>query len=309
MVRVIRSRAAGTSAAADATGAVSGELMGQLIIHSMYPGKQVSDLQESDKQIISALSTLAAGLAGGVTGGSSASALAGAQAGKNAVDNNSLSLPKELNDIGLSQQSLAASMIHNGASLDELTAALVKNSQGQIPEGQDAVKGLLTAWAEFFGVPVSALAADGEMTPQRAAEILASGVPTSEAKLAQYVVAKTFLSIAKVQILDYHLQTRNTLISFHQKPNNIFYMGIALRKGDIYILEIQEKQSFLKVGQQIRLSILWEALLPPPILNGLLRPELVGHIQTQEGRQGGLPGKNEMVSEFVWYTSPLVGKL
>ncbi|WP_141097336.1 VENN motif pre-toxin domain-containing protein [Pantoea sp. VS1] len=60
-------------------------------MQSMYPGKQVSDLQESDKQIISALITLAAGLAGGVTGGSSASALAGAQAGKNAVENNSLS--------------------------------------------------------------------------------------------------------------------------------------------------------------------------------------------------------------------------
>nr|WP_262417943.1 VENN motif pre-toxin domain-containing protein [Pantoea dispersa] len=44
-------------------------------MHSMYPGKQVSDLQEPDKQIISALITLAAGLAGGVTGGSSASAL------------------------------------------------------------------------------------------------------------------------------------------------------------------------------------------------------------------------------------------
>ncbi|OWS74103.1 hypothetical protein CBW22_17150 [Pantoea sp. VS1] len=197
VVGAVTSWAAGNSAAAGATGAVSGELMGQLIMHSMYPGKQVSDLQESDKQIISALSTLAAGLAGGVTGGSSASALAGAQAGKNAVENNALSLPKGLNDIGLSQQSLAASMIQNGASPDELTAALVKNSQGQIPEGQNAVKGLLTAWAEFFGVPVSALAADGEMTPQRAAEILASGVPTSEAKLVQYVAAKAFLSIAK----------------------------------------------------------------------------------------------------------------
>ncbi|KAF0856314.1 MULTISPECIES: VENN motif pre-toxin domain-containing protein [Pantoea] len=66
--------------------------MGQLIMHSMYPGKQISDLQESDKQIISALITLAAGLAGGVTGGFSASALAGAQAGKNAVENNWLSV-------------------------------------------------------------------------------------------------------------------------------------------------------------------------------------------------------------------------
>ncbi len=90
VVGAVTSWAAGNSAAAGATGAVSGELMGQLIMHSMYPGKQVSDLQESDKQIISALSTLAAGLAGGVTGGSSASALAGAQAGKNAVENNAL---------------------------------------------------------------------------------------------------------------------------------------------------------------------------------------------------------------------------
>lgn len=85
------------------------------------------------------------------------------------VENNSRSLPKGLNDIDLSQQSLAASMIQNGVSPDELTAALVKNSQSQIPEGQDAVKGLLTAWAEFFWGPVSALTADGEMTPQRAA--------------------------------------------------------------------------------------------------------------------------------------------
>lgn len=100
-------------------------------------------------------------------------------------------------DMGLSQQSLAASMIQSGATADELTEALIKNSQGQIPEGQDAIKGLLTAWGEFFGVPVSALTANGEMTPQQAAEILASGVPTSEAKLIQYVAAKAFLSVAK----------------------------------------------------------------------------------------------------------------
>ncbi|WP_241493002.1 VENN motif pre-toxin domain-containing protein [Pantoea dispersa] len=78
--------------------------MGKLIMHSMYPGKEVSDLQESDKQIISALITLAASLAGGVTGGSSASALAGAQAGKNAVENNALSDIAENKASGISQQ-------------------------------------------------------------------------------------------------------------------------------------------------------------------------------------------------------------
>lgn len=100
-------------------------------------------------------------------------------------------------DMGLFQQSFAASMIQNGATADELTEALIKNSQGQIPVGQDAVKGLLTARGEFFGVPVSALTANGEMTPQQAAEILASGVPTSEAKLIQYVAANAFLPVAK----------------------------------------------------------------------------------------------------------------
>jgi len=48
-------------------------------------------LSETDKQMISALGTLAAGLAGGVVGDSTADAVAGAQAGKNAVENNSLS--------------------------------------------------------------------------------------------------------------------------------------------------------------------------------------------------------------------------
>ncbi len=200
-------------------------------------------------------------------------------------------------------------MIQNGASPDELTSALVKNSQGQIPEGLDAVKGLLTAWAEFFGVPVSALTADGEMTPQRAAEILASGVPTSEAKLVQYVAAKAFLSIAKSSDLGLSPSNQKYVdILSPEAKQHILYGDSPTQGGHLYPGN-PGKQSFLKVGQQIRLSILWETLLPPPILNGLLRPELVGRIQTQEGRQGGLLGKNEMVSEFVWYTSPLVGKL
>ncbi|EPB2251294.1 VENN motif pre-toxin domain-containing protein, partial [Citrobacter youngae] len=188
----------GNSAAAGAAGAATGELAARAIAGMLYPDvTDLSQLSEDQKQTISTLATISAGMAGGLSGDSTASAAAGAQAGKNAVENNSLSLPKGLNDIGLSQQSLAASMLQNGASPDELAAALVKNSQGQIPEGQDAVKGLLTAWAEFFGVPVSALTADGEMTPQRAAEIVASGVPTSEAKLVQYVAAKAFLAVAK----------------------------------------------------------------------------------------------------------------
>ncbi|HFV9274704.1 TPA: hemagglutinin repeat-containing protein [Enterobacter asburiae] len=183
---------------AGAIGAITASAMTDHLVSALYGDKKSSDLTPEEKRLVSSLVSIAGGLAGAaVTDGSVSMAAMASETAKVEVENNSLSLPKGLNDIGLSQQSLAASMIQNGASPDELTAALVKNSQGQIPEGQDAVKGLLTAWAEFFGVPVSALTADGEMTPQRAAEILASGVPTSEAKLVQYVAAKAFLSIAK----------------------------------------------------------------------------------------------------------------
>ncbi|WP_404273623.1 hemagglutinin repeat-containing protein [Yersinia similis] len=190
----------GNSALAGGAGALTGEIAADLIMQQLYPGKMVSELSETEKQTISALSTLAAGLAGGLTGDSSADAVAGAQAGKNAVENNSLNpndFGKGMADIGMSQTSLGASMLQSGASPDEIAAALIKNAQGDMPEGQDAVKGLLIAWGEFFGVPVSALTANGEMTPEKAAEILASGVPTSEAKLVQYVFAKAFLSVTK----------------------------------------------------------------------------------------------------------------
>ncbi|MGD8206429.1 VENN motif pre-toxin domain-containing protein, partial [Pantoea sp. FN0305] len=71
-------------------GAVSGELMAQVVMKQLYPGKEVDDLTETEKQTISALGTLAAGLAGGLAGNSTAAATTGAQAGKNAVENNTL---------------------------------------------------------------------------------------------------------------------------------------------------------------------------------------------------------------------------
>jgi filamentous hemagglutinin len=111
----------------------------------LYPGKEVSDLSESEKQTISVQGALAAGLADGLTGDSTSSAVAGAQAGQNAVENNYLSandFGKGLVDMGMSQTSLGAHMIQDGASPDEIAAALVMNSEGQIPDGQNAVRGL-----------------------------------------------------------------------------------------------------------------------------------------------------------------------
>lgn len=111
------------------------------------------------------------------------------------VEKNALSLGMQ--QYGMSQSSLGAQMLRDGAGVDQISEALAKAAKGDMPEGQDVVKGLLTAWGEFFGVPVSALTSNETMTPTKAAEIIASGMPTSEAKLVQYVLAKAYLAVSE----------------------------------------------------------------------------------------------------------------
>ncbi|MFF6010011.1 VENN motif pre-toxin domain-containing protein [Rahnella sp. R3(2024)] len=66
----------------------------EFIAQQLYPNIKREDLTEEQRQTISALGTMAAGLAGGLTGNSSADAVVGPQAGKNALENNSLLLPR-----------------------------------------------------------------------------------------------------------------------------------------------------------------------------------------------------------------------
>lgn len=80
----------GGDGAAGAAGAAGGELIARAIVSGMYPGVKASDLTESQKQTVSALSQLAAGLAGGLASNSSTGVAVGAGTGKNAVENNSL---------------------------------------------------------------------------------------------------------------------------------------------------------------------------------------------------------------------------
>ncbi|MTD39949.1 pretoxin [Erwinia sp. CPCC 100877] len=96
VVGAVVSYASGNSAAAGAAGAVSGEVMATVVMNLLYPGKEVSDLTETEKQTISTLGTLAAGLAGGLAGDSTADVVAGAQAGKNAVENNAMGAGSDL---------------------------------------------------------------------------------------------------------------------------------------------------------------------------------------------------------------------
>ncbi|EKT64537.1 filamentous hemagglutinin outer membrane protein [Providencia burhodogranariea DSM 19968] len=79
------------SAVAGGLGAGGGELSAKVIMDTLFPGKKVSDLTESEKQQVSALSQLASGLAGGLATGDVAGAITGSQAAKNAVENNYLS--------------------------------------------------------------------------------------------------------------------------------------------------------------------------------------------------------------------------
>ncbi|MDI6536888.1 hemagglutinin repeat-containing protein [Pantoea ananatis] len=86
VVGAVIAQAQGNSALSGASGAALGEFIAQ----EMYSGIARTDLNEEQKQTISALGTLAAGLAGGLADGSASGAIAGAQAGKNALENNAL---------------------------------------------------------------------------------------------------------------------------------------------------------------------------------------------------------------------------
>ncbi|WP_336769044.1 hemagglutinin repeat-containing protein [Pantoea endophytica] len=86
----------GNSAAAGAAGAAGGELAARAILKVMYPDTQISDLTETQKQMVSTLSQLAAGLAGGIASNSSMGIGAGAGSGKNAIENNTLGKDDDL---------------------------------------------------------------------------------------------------------------------------------------------------------------------------------------------------------------------
>ena len=78
----------GENAAAQATGAMTGEAIG-ILAESIYK-KQPGELTEQEKENVSAWATLASGLAGGLVGGDTQSAANSAQAGKTTVENNVL---------------------------------------------------------------------------------------------------------------------------------------------------------------------------------------------------------------------------
>ena len=91
---------AGGNAAAGAAGAASGELAARYIAKNYYGAdtqEKVDALNESDRQMLSMLGTIAAGIAGGVVADNQAGTTTAAKAGKNAAENNALSKKDKIN--------------------------------------------------------------------------------------------------------------------------------------------------------------------------------------------------------------------
>ncbi|MEM6053005.1 VENN motif pre-toxin domain-containing protein [Erwinia sp. P7711] len=154
----------GNSASAGAAGAAGGELAARAIVAVMYPHTNISDLTESQKQMVSTLSGMAAGLAGGIAADSPAGGVVGVGTGKNAVENNELfNLPSGLNSYGNSASTLGMSMDDAGATAQQINEAMSKNVKGDLPEGANITKvivngykdGVLIAAAAYMGPAAS----------------------------------------------------------------------------------------------------------------------------------------------------------
>ncbi|CAI2508532.1 Possible hemagglutinin (DUF638) [Serratia proteamaculans] len=104
-------------------------------------------LTEAEKQNVSALSQLAAGLAGGLIADSTAGAVGGSVAGKTAVENNALSpndFGKGMVNYGQSVQSYAQYAQDKNMPPEQVQADLARMVKGDLPEGADIVKAILS---------------------------------------------------------------------------------------------------------------------------------------------------------------------
>ncbi|WP_433915348.1 VENN motif pre-toxin domain-containing protein [Serratia symbiotica] len=124
-----------------------GELAARYIAEQLFPGKKPDALNEAQKQQVSALSQLAAGLAGGLATGDTGGAVTAAQTGKNAVENNALSandFGKGMADYGQSVASYAQYAQDKNLPPEQVQADLARMVKGDLPEGADIIKAVLS---------------------------------------------------------------------------------------------------------------------------------------------------------------------
>ncbi|WP_434645277.1 hemagglutinin repeat-containing protein [Raoultella planticola] len=154
----------GNSAAAGAAGAATAAIGTSVIAKALYGTDDFSKLSETQKQTVSALSTLASGLASGLAGGDTSGAVAGGQAGKNTSENNDMfSLPSGLNDYGAAAASWNQYAVDKNLTPEQTQAGLDKLAKGDLPEGANITKvivdgykdGVLIAGAAYLGPAAS----------------------------------------------------------------------------------------------------------------------------------------------------------
>ncbi|WP_160279921.1 VENN motif pre-toxin domain-containing protein, partial [Erwinia oleae] len=148
VVGAVVAQASDNSALAGAAGAATASATIAVIAKTLYGTDDYSKLDETQKQTISALSTLASGLAGGLAGDSTASAIAGAQAGKNTIENNHLS-SKEARQLDKEMQSCKAS----GGDCNKVAEKYIEISNKNSKELQEACTGggvTCVSWQELI---------------------------------------------------------------------------------------------------------------------------------------------------------------
>ncbi|WP_262790076.1 contact-dependent inhibition toxin CdiA [Enterobacter quasiroggenkampii] len=136
----------GNSAAAGAVGAASGELIATAIARQFYPDTDPSKLTEEQKQTVSTLASVSAGIAGGIAGGNTAGAAAGASTGKNSAENNALNFGAGMENTIAVNAVWKQYAVENNLTPEETQAGLNNIAKGNLPEGQEPVRGLLIAW-------------------------------------------------------------------------------------------------------------------------------------------------------------------
>ncbi|HHR3735009.1 TPA: hemagglutinin repeat-containing protein [Salmonella enterica] len=149
----------GAPAAGGAVGAVSGEVAA-ITISKLYFGKPPSELNESEREQLSGMSTIAAALAGSLASDSATGTIAGAQAGKNAVENNALSGLDEFGTGFQNNVQAQGSLVNNTNLIDEngkvlnpatpeeIKYASDKLVTGELPEGANITKAIVEGYQD-----------------------------------------------------------------------------------------------------------------------------------------------------------------
>lgn len=145
----------------EALAGAAGASIGELIAKQLYPDKQPKDLTETEKQTVSALSTLAGGLAAGLLAGDAAGAVAGGSAAQNAVNNNHLSTVDTV-ALGQLEQKYKASCADSGVAGCQKLATQINALRAK---GDSILKREAEAVAADFGHDVDYVTQPGDLKP------------------------------------------------------------------------------------------------------------------------------------------------